>query len=176
MGWYHVDHFGKGIFMGEARKIKYNEDFLAKYVPSKEEAVAFGKGEYGEAKFADYDSWPVVKKLAVVPKNLWALSGDYYGELNYDEHAYNLCANALDFVFEKCYGYPHNTFFSACDYNLDAMIFCGVMWPPEKYNENLATLTEEKLQEQLREFLVNATSDPKYAEYELKLCAEYIKE
>lgn len=47
MGWYHVDHFGKGIFMGEARKIKYNEDFLAKYVPSKEEAVAFGKGEYG---------------------------------------------------------------------------------------------------------------------------------
>ena len=153
MGWYHVDHFGKGIFMGEARKIKYNEDFLAKYVPSKEEAIAFGKGEYGEAKFADYDSWPVVKKLAVVPKNLWALSGDYYGELNYDEHAYNLCANALDFVFEKCYGYPHNTFFSACDYNLDAMIFCGVMWPPEKYNENLATLTEEKLQEQLREFL-----------------------
>lgn len=144
MGWYHVDHFGKGIFMGEARKIKYNEDFLAKYVPSKEEAIAFGKGEYGE--------------------------------LNYDEHAYNLCANALDFVFEKCYGYPHNTFFSACDYNLDAMIFCGVMWPPEKYNENLATLTEEKLQEQLREFLVNATGDPKYAEYELKLCAEYIKE
>lgn len=64
MGWYHVDHFGKGIFMGEARKIKYNEDFLAKYVPSKEEAIAFGKGEYGEAKFADYDSWPVVKKLA----------------------------------------------------------------------------------------------------------------
>lgn len=148
MGWYHVDHFGKGIFMGEARKIKYNEDFLAKYVPSKEEAIAFGKGEYGEAKFADYDSWPVVKKLAVVPKNLWALSGDYYGELNYDKHAYNL----------------------------DAMIFCGVMWPPGKYNENLATLTEEKLQEQLREFLVNATGDPKYAEYELKLCAEYIKE
>ena len=56
------------------------------------------------------------------------------------------------------------------------MIFCGVMWPPEKYNENLVTLTEEKLQEQLREFLVNATGDPKYAEYELKLCAEYIKE
>lgn len=44
MGWYHVDHFGKGIFMGEARKIKYNEDFLAKYVPSKEEAVALEKG------------------------------------------------------------------------------------------------------------------------------------
>lgn len=38
MGWYHVNHFGKGIFMGEARKIKYNEDFLAKYVPSKEES------------------------------------------------------------------------------------------------------------------------------------------
>ena len=35
---------------------------------------------------------------------------------------------------------------------------------------------KEKLQEQLREFLVNATGDPKYAEYELKLCAEYIKE
>lgn len=58
MGWYHVDHFGKGIFMGEARKIKYNEDFLAKYVPSKEEAIAFGKGEYGEAKFADYEMPP----------------------------------------------------------------------------------------------------------------------
>jgi hypothetical protein len=34
----------------------------------------------------------------------------------------------------------------------------------------------EKLQEQLREFLINATSNQKYAEYELKLCAEYIKE
>lgn len=37
-------------------------------------------------------------------------------------------------------------------------------------------VTEEKLQEQLREFLVNATGDPKYAEYNLAICAEYIKE
>lgn len=176
MGWYHVAHYGKGIFLGESREIKYDVDFLAKYEPSKEEAIAFGKNEYGEDMFADYDSWPVLKKLAVVPKNLWALRGDYYGEFDYEEHAYLLCANALDFVFEKCYGYPHNTFFSACDYNLDTMIFCNAVWPPEEYNENLATLTEEKLQAQLREFLVNATGDQKYARYELNLCAEYVKE
>lgn len=79
-------------------------------------------------------------------------------------------------VWESARGYPHNTFFSACDYNLDAMIFCGITWPPEKYKEKLAMLTEEQLQEQLREFLVNATRDSKYAEYKLAICAEYIKE
>lgn len=91
MGWYHVAHYGKGIFLGESREIKYDVDFLAKYEPSKEEAIAFGKNEYGEDMFADYDSWPVLKKLAVVPKNLWALRGDYYGEFDYEEHAYLLC-------------------------------------------------------------------------------------
>ena len=36
-------------------------------------------------------------------------------------------------------------------------------------------LTEEKLQAQLREFIVNTTGDPKYAEYNLEYCEEYIK-
>lgn len=56
------------------------------------------------------------------------------------------------------------------------MIFCAIDWPPKEYNEKLATLTEEKLQKQLREFLVNATGDESYAEHKLELCEEYIKE
>lgn len=46
---------------------------------------------------------------------------------------------------------------------------------PKKFDEKFATLTEEKLQAQLREFIVNTTGDPKYAEYNLEYCEEYIK-
>lgn len=55
------------------------------------------------------------------------------------------------------------------------MIFCDIQWPSKEYNEKFVTLTEEKLQAQLRESLVNATGDPKYAEYNLEYCEEYIK-
>lgn len=47
--------------------------------------------------------------------------------------------------------------------------------PQKKFDEKFATLTEEKLQAQLREFIVNTTGDPKYAEYNLEYCEEYIK-
>ena len=56
------------------------------------------------------------------------------------------------------------------------MIFCDVLWPPKEYNEALAAMTEEKLQAQLREFLVEVTGDSKYASSPLRVCEEYIKE
>ena len=56
------------------------------------------------------------------------------------------------------------------------MIFCDVLWPPKKHNEALAAMTEEKLQTQLREFLVEVTGDSKYASFPLRVCKEYIKE
>ena len=55
------------------------------------------------------------------------------------------------------------------------MIFCDIQWPQKKFDEKFATLTEEKLQAQLREFIVNTTGDPKYAECNLEYCEKYIK-
>ncbi len=48
-------------------------------------------------------------------------------------------------------------------------------WEKE-YHEALAAMTEEKLQTQLREFLVEVTGDSKYASFPLRVCEEYIKE
>lgn len=38
MGWYHVNNSGKGINRGYVEDFRYNEEFLAKNVPSKEES------------------------------------------------------------------------------------------------------------------------------------------
>ena len=56
------------------------------------------------------------------------------------------------------------------------MNFCHASWPPAEYNEALATLTEDKLEKQLQEFLVLVTGDDKYRDEELEICEEYIKE
>ena len=85
-------------------------------------------------------------------------------------------SDALHYIFEKCYGYPLNSFFSTHDYDGNAMIFCDVLWPSKEYHEALAAMTEEKLQTQLREFLVEVTGDSKYASFPLRVCEEYIKE
>lgn len=39
MGWYHVNRIGKGICLGDVDKIHYNEDFIAKHTPTKDEAL-----------------------------------------------------------------------------------------------------------------------------------------
>ena len=85
-------------------------------------------------------------------------------------------SDALHYIFEECYGYPLNSFFSTHDYDGNAMIFCDALWPPKEYHEALAAMTEEKLQTQLREFLVEVTGDSKYASFPLRVCEEYIKE
>lgn len=38
MGWYHADRTGKGILLGKTSDIHFDETFLAKYAPTKEEA------------------------------------------------------------------------------------------------------------------------------------------
>ena len=35
MGWYHVNNSGKGINLCYVEDFRYNEEFLAKYAPSK---------------------------------------------------------------------------------------------------------------------------------------------
>lgn len=39
MGWYHVNRIGKGICLGNVDEVHYNEDFIAKHTPTKDEAL-----------------------------------------------------------------------------------------------------------------------------------------
>lgn len=59
---------------------------------------------------------------------------------------------------------------------MTAMLYCDVAWPPKEYNEALASITEESLISQLREFVVNVTGDSAYKQLDLEICEEYIKE
>lgn len=176
MGWYHVNNSGKGINLGNGEDIHYNEEFLAKYAPTKEEVLETVKSMSKE-ELEGYESWPLCMKLV-------AAAGDWYdlrrakerGSDCLKDEAYTIYANALSRAFEKWCGYPAGSFYSTSDYDGNTMIFCDIQWPPKEYDEKLATLKEENLQAQLREFLVEVTGDSKYAEYNLEYCEEYIKE
>lgn len=176
MGWYHVNNTGKGIVLGYGKDIHYNEEFFANYVPTKEEVLKTARTIRKE-DLEGYETWPLYVKFAAAADDSWALQrARNRGNSYLEKDAYQFYTEALHTAFEKSYGYPGGSFRSVCDYDGNAMIFCCTMWPPETYNENLATLTEEKLQTQLREFLVKATGDSKYAKSELEVCEEYIKE
>lgn len=49
------------------------------------------------------------------------------------------------------------------------------MWPPKEHTESLATLTEEKLEAQIKEFIAEVT-DVYVSEKTLEICKEYVKE
>ena len=60
------------------------------------------------------------------------------------------------------------------DYFLENKVFyCNAL---AEYNEALATLTEDKLEKQLQDFLLLVTGDDKYRDAELEICEEYVKE
>lgn len=160
MGWYHVYHSGKGMFLGESRDIKFVPEVFCDYYSKKT-----GK----ECSFLqalrlineDYPKW-------------------YVDETSSDKrflvYANELCSLVLHEIFEERYGYPQNSFFSISDYDFTVMLFCNAKWPPEKYNKALAELTEAKLKKQLQEFLSEVTGNEKFKTKELEFCEEYIKE
>ena len=170
MGWYHVAKSGKGMYLGEERKIVFQEDKLIPYLPTKDEAIKIG--EMSEEKLKDYDEWPIVQKLASVDR----IGAYYFEEEDFFEDFHNrIIANGMHCCFEKRYGYPFGSFRSVSDYDDNVMIFCNSLWPPKEYNKNLAELTEEKLEKQLQEFLTEITGDSRYADKKLELCEEYTK-
>lgn len=124
----------------------------------------------------DYETWPLYKKWMVITQDAWSFHREVNDAGCCADESSQIYSDALHYIFEECYGYPLNSFFSTHDYDGNAMIFCDVLWPPKEYNEALAAMTEEKLQAQLREFLVEVTGDSKYASFPLRVCEEYIKE
>lgn len=176
MGWYHVNNTGKGITLGDGEEVHYNEDYLAKYAPTKEEVLDLVPSFKNE-DLKGYESWPLYMKFVAAAGDWYNLRrAKDYGSDCLKEDAHIIYANALCRVFEKCYGYPAGSFYSTFDYDGNTMVFCAIDWPPKEYNEKLATLTEKKLEAELQEFLVNVTGDESYAERKLEFCEEYIKE
>lgn len=176
MGWYHVNNTGEGINLGDGEEVHYNEDYLAKYAPTKEEVLDLVPSFKNE-DLEGYESWPLGMKFVAAAGDLYNLHrAKDYGSDCLKEEAHIIYANALRHVFEKCYGYPSGSFFSTFDYDGNTMIFCAIDWPPKEYSEKLTTLTEKKLEAKLQEFLVNVTGDESYAERKLEFCEEYIKE
>lgn len=176
MGWYHVNRIGKGICLGNVDEIRYNEDFIAKHTPAKDEALKLKQRDIRDEELEGYEAWPLYKKWMAITQSAWSFHREVNNEGCCAKDASQIFSDALHYIFEMCYGYPLNSFFSTHDYDGNAMIFCDMLWPPKTYDESLATLTEEKLQAQLREFLVEITGDSQYASFPLRICEEYIKE
>lgn len=173
MGWYHVNRTGKGFFLGSTIALPIHMDPLLKYLPEREEV----KQEYAkipERFLATYDEWPDLWKFAALDERMrWNWREGRTDWFEDSEH--EILVGAMHYCFEKKYGYPYNSFVSVSDYDGNAMIFCSAKWPPEKYNEALAILTEEKLRDQLREFL-SEVIDLDVSNQMLEMCEEYIKE
>lgn len=173
MGWYHVDRKGKGITLGYAENVHIDMEKLSKYLPDKGEA----EGAFScipDALTKTYEDWPLLWKFAALDKSMrWKWESGHTE--NFEDYQPEILANAMHYCFEKKYGYPYDSFVSVSDYDYNVMIFCGAMWPPKEYSKNLAALTEEKLEAQLKEFISEVT-DVDVSEMSLEVCEEYIKE
>lgn len=160
MGWYHVNRTGKGMVLGDKRSVEFNKDFFMMYF-SKRDGTNY--------------TFPTLLRKIAEENAFYAWWGDKTDErlLN---RAKTLLASCLCEIFEEKYGFPRGSFDSVTDYDDDVMIFCCMQWPPKEYNEALATLTEDKLEKMLQEFLVEATGNEEYRTKKLEICEEYIKE
>ena len=104
MGWYHVNNTGKGINLGDGEEVHYNEDFLARYVPTKEEVLALVPSFKNE-DLEGYEAWPLGMKFVAAAGDWYNLHrAKDYGSDCLKEEAHIIYANALCHVFEKCYG------------------------------------------------------------------------
>lgn len=123
MGWYHVNNTGKGINLGDGEEVHYNEDYLAKYAPTKEEVLDLVPSFKNE-DLEGYESWPLGMKFVAAAGDWYNLHrAKDYGSDCLKEEAHIIYANALCHVFEKCYGYPSGSFFSTLGCHLK--LRCG---------------------------------------------------
>lgn len=182
MGWLHVDKTGKGVTFGYDEAVPMSEAGIAKYVLSKEEAESI----LGKA-LPHYEELTPLHKAMVVSRdrNTYRWSLEMHDPAEYtdedfdgisEDDAKSLFIGALSVLFEHYCGYPSGSFRSVVDYNMTAMLYCDVAWPPKDYNIALANMTEDNLIKQLREFIVDVTGDSTYKQLDLEICEEYIKE
>lgn len=161
MGWYHVGQTGKGMVLGDEKAIKYRREPFER--------------RYGSELEPDHSFADVLRLINNESEDgAWISHEENDDEYLMSEQA--ILPLALAGMFEEKYGYPAGSFRSVSDYDGNVMLFCNSQWPPEEYNQALAELTEEKLEKQMREFLVEVTGDKEFAACELEICEEYVKE
>lgn len=94
IGWYHVNNSGKGINLGYVEDFRYNEEFLAKCAPSKEEVLETVESIRNE-DLDGYESWPLCMKLV-------AAAGDWY-DLRWDKERGSDCLKDEAYtIYRKC--------------------------------------------------------------------------
>lgn len=67
MGWYHVNRIGKGICLGNVDEVHYNEDFIAKHTPTKDEALELKQRDIRDDELEGYETWPLFTTTALCP-------------------------------------------------------------------------------------------------------------
>lgn len=110
MGWYHVNNTGKGINLGDGEEVHYNEDFLARYVPTKEEVLALVPSFKNE-DLEGYESWPLGMKFVAAAGDWYNLHrAKDYGSDCLKEEAHIIYANALCLVLKSVTAIPPGAF------------------------------------------------------------------
>ena len=110
MGWYHVNNTGKGITLGNGEKVHYNEDYLARYAPTKEEVLDLVPSFKNE-DLDGYESWPLYMKFAAAAGDWYNLrrAKDYASDC-LKEEAHIIYANALCRVLKNATVIPPGAF------------------------------------------------------------------
>lgn len=161
MGTCYTSNTGKGMVLGDVCYIEY------RHKPFED---MYGCQLEPDHSFADV--------LRLINENA---ENDVYISDTTDDDMYllsesEICTLALAEMFEEKYGYPAGSFRSVVDYEGMTMLFCNVQWPPKEYCKAIAEMTEEKLERQLQEFLVELTGDAKFETKSLETCNEEDKE
>lgn len=99
MGWYHVNRIGKGICLGDVDKIHYNEDFIAKHTPTKDEALKLKLRDIRDEELGGYETWPLYKKWMVITQDAWS----FHREVNNT----GCCADESSQIYSDALHYIH---------------------------------------------------------------------
>ena len=121
MGWYHVNKIGKGICLGDVDGIHYNEDFIEKHTPTKGEALELKQHDIRDDELESYEAWPLYKKWIAITQDAWSFHREVNDAGCCADESSQIYSDALHYIFEECYGYPLNSFFSTHDYDGNAM-------------------------------------------------------
>lgn len=105
MGWYHVNRIGKGICLGNVDEVHYNEDFIAKHTPTKDEALELKLRDIRDEELDGYETWPLYKKWMAITQDAWSFHREVNDAGCCADESSQIYSDALHYIFEKCYGY-----------------------------------------------------------------------
>lgn len=103
MGWYHVNRIGKGICLGNVDEVHYNEDFIAKHTPTKDEALELKQRDIRDDELEGYETWPLYKKWMAITQDVWSFHREVNNTGCCADESSQIYSDALHYIFEKCY-------------------------------------------------------------------------